>query len=208
MKLDKQYTIKYSDFISNFFYQQIAFYITTFLVKTKITPNNITILSLLTGILSAFSLYIGYLYLSIFLLNISFIFDCIDGQIARAKKLHSDFGMWLDNITDRVVENIILIAMSFVLIYNNFFLMGIVLLIFFNMYYAYISDMLIYSNTQGYKRLTKIEKILFAPIYFISRSMMIPMLSLFILYPLYMVWILIFLYLYGIIFRIYREVTK
>jgi len=208
MKLDKQNTIKYSDFISNYFYQQIAFYITTLLVKTKITPNNITILSLLTGLLSAFSLYMGYLYLAIFLLNISFIFDCIDGQIARVKKLHSEFGMWLDNITDRVVENIILIAMFFALLDNKVFTMGVVLLIFFNMYYAYISDMLIYSNTQGYKRLTTIEKILFSPIYFISRSMMIPMLSLFILYPTYMVWILVFLYLYGIVFRVYREVTK
>ncbi len=208
MKLDKQNTIKYSDFISNYFYQQIAFYITTLLVKTKITPNNITILSLLTGLLSAFSLYMGYLYLAIFLLNISFIFDCIDGQIARVKKLHSEFGMWLDNITDRVVENIILIGMFFALLDNKVFTIGVVLLIFFNMYYAYISDMLIYSNTQGYKRLTTIEKILFSPIYFISRSMMIPMLSLFILYPTYMVWILVFLYLYGIVFRVYREVTK
>ncbi len=208
MNINKRDTIKYSDFISNYFYQQIAFYITTLLVKTKITPNSVTYLSLFIGVLSAFSIYIGHLYLSVFLLNISFILDCVDGQIARAKQLQSEFGMWLDNISDRVVENIILIAMFFTLSDNNFFVVGIVLLIFLNMYYAYISDMLIYAKKQGYKKLTYKEKILFSPIYFISRSMMIPMLSLFILYPIYMVWILIFLYLYGIIFRLYREVTK
>lgn len=208
MTINKRDTIKYSDFISNYFYQQIAFYITTLLVKTKVTPNSVTYLSLLIGVLSAFSIYIGHLYLSVFLLNISFILDCVDGQIARAKQLQSEFGMWLDNISDRVVENIILIGMFFIQSDNNIFVVGIVLLIFLNMYYAYISDMLIYAKKQGYKKLTYKEKILFSPIYFISRSMMIPMLSLFILYPIHMVWILIFLYLYGIVFRLYREVTK
>ena len=207
-KLEKQNIIKYTDFISNYFYQQIAFYLTLVLVKTKITPNSITVISLILGIFSGVLIYFNHIYLSIFFLNMSFIFDCIDGQLARAKSLHSDFGMWLDNISDRVGENSIFIAMLMKFMDDRVFIVEIVFVIFINMYYAYMSDMLIYAKRQGYKKLTLNEKILFFPLYFISRSMMIPVLTIFILFPKIMAPIIILLYIYGIVFRIYREVTK
>jgi len=207
MKITRKETIKYTDFISNYFYQQLAFLVTSFLIKTKITPNIVTIISLIFGLLSAISIYMHFTVLAILFLNISFILDCVDGQIARVKKLESNFGMWLDNISDRVVENSIVLAIALTYIDNQTVLIGAIFLLFFNTQYAYMSDMVIYQNISKYRKLTTKEKIIFSPIYFISRSMIIPMLSLLIFSPLYFVWVINALYIYGILYRIYREIN-
>jgi len=207
MKITRKETIKYTDFISNYFYQQLAFLVTSFLIKTKITPNIVTIISLIFGLLSAISIYMHFTVLAILFLNISFILDCVDGQIARVKKLESNFGMWLDNISDRVVENSIVLAIALTYIDNQTVLIGAIFLLFFNTQYAYMSDMVIYQNISKYRKLTTKEKIIFSPIYFISRSMIIPMLSLLIFSPLYFVWVINALYAYGILYRIYREIN-
>jgi archaetidylinositol phosphate synthase len=206
MEFNRKNIIKYSDFISNYFYQQIAFLITSFLVKTKITPNLVTIISLLLGIISAIFVYYQYFILGVFFLNFSFILDCVDGQLARAKKLESDFGTWLDNISDRVVENVIILSLAYLYIDDKYLLSGIIFLLFINMLYAYMSDMVLYQGKK-YRPLTKIEKIIFSPIYFISRSMIIPLLSLLIIYPSIFIWIINILYVYGVIFKIYGELN-
>jgi phosphatidylglycerophosphate synthase len=204
-KLKKEEIIKYSDFISNYFYQQIAFFLTQRLYTTKITPNQITFISLLLGLSSAIETYFGHKIAAIVLLNLSFILDCVDGQLARAKNKSSSFGMWLDNISDRVVENSILLAL--VLQSEKIeFIKAVTFLIFLNMFYAYMSDIAIYQNIR-YRKLNFYEKIIFSPLYFISRSMIIPMLSILILFPMEVVWLLLIFYVIGIIFRLYREIN-
>jgi phosphatidylglycerophosphate synthase len=207
MKIIRKETIKYTDFISNYFYQQIAFLITSFLMKTKITPNIVTLISLIFGLLSAFFVFKHSIVLSIVFLNISFILDCVDGQLARVKRLESDFGMWLDNISDRIVENAIVLSIALAYLHDKMILIGSLFLLFLNMQYAYMSDMVIYQNNSEYRKLTTKEKIIFSPIYFISRSMIIPMLSLLILFPGFFVWVINILYVYGIVFRVYREMN-
>jgi phosphatidylglycerophosphate synthase len=205
MSLSKNKIIKYTDFISNYFYQQIAYSITKKLVYSSITPNMITIVSLILGIFSGIVLYFNLKFLAILLLNISFILDCVDGQLARAKKLQSDFGMWLDNISDRIVENSIILSVLISHLSNNSIVISAALLLVLNMQYSYMSDMIIYRNNSTYKSLSRMEKLFFSPIYFISRSMIIPMLSLLICFPLHFSLLINILYAYGILFRIYRE---
>jgi len=205
MILKKEKIIKYSDLISNYFYQQIAYFVTKKLIFSNTTPNMVTIVSLILGIFSGVSLYFNFKLSAIFLLNISFILDCVDGQLARAKKLQSDFGMWLDNISDRIVENSIILALLLSHLSNNAIVISTALLLLLNMQYSYMSDMLIYQNTSRYKSLSFNEKLFFSPVYFISRSMIIPMLSLLIFFPLYISLVINILYLYGILFRVYRE---
>ena len=204
--MTKRNIIKYSDFISNYFYQQIAFLITKYLLKTKITPNQITILSLVLGIISGLFIILNNKVLAILFLNLSFIFDCVDGQLARVKNMQSRFGSWIDNVSDRVVENIIYISFLFILD-NILFLKKISILIFLNFMYSYMNDLSIYLKLSS-KKLSIYEKLLFSPIYFISRSMLIPLLSLFIVFPYVMINILIFLYLVGNVFLIYKGIKK
>jgi phosphatidylglycerophosphate synthase len=131
-KLERKSVIKYSDFISNYFYQQIAFFLTKYIYKTNVTPNQITLLSLFMGLLSALFIYKNHTVLGVIFLNISFILDCLDGQIARVKNMQSDFGMWLDNISDRIVENVVVIAIIFGNFTSNIIYGGVILL-FLNM---------------------------------------------------------------------------
>ena len=205
-KTSKKDVIKYSDFISNYFYQQIAYFITMFLLRTKFTPNQVTIVSLGLGIASAVSVFLNHQIIAIILLNISFILDCVDGQLARAKQLFSPIGTWLDNISDRIVENSIVIAVTF-LLEDKYIWSDAILLVFANMFYTYVQDISLLNKIK-YRPLFLYEKIIFSPIYFISRSMLIPMLSLLILFPVIAIKILLFLYSVGIIFRIYREITN
>lgn len=70
---------------------------------TRFTPNQITIMSFILGILSAYFFIHGkwpYLVIGAFLFELSYIVDCIDGRIARLKRLESKFGAFLDTMVD------------------------------------------------------------------------------------------------------------
>jgi len=196
----KNNVIKYTDVLAYYFYQPLAALITYKLRKTNITPNQITIISLIFGIIGGMSIYFDYKLMAVIILNISFILDCVDGQLARLKNMQSFFGMWLDNISDRIVEGVVYIALS--INFENCKLICVTL--FLSMLYSYMSDLIIYQN-RNYKQLSFLEKIFFAPVYLLNRSFIIVFLSL-LIYFHSIIYFLVFLYIYGIIFRVYREV--
>lgn len=72
-----------------------------------ITPNHLTLVSLLLGILASYYFFIHDTKAMIFgaiLIQISFIFDCMDGQLARYSNSSSNLGAWLDRVSDRVKD--------------------------------------------------------------------------------------------------------
>lgn len=88
------------------------------LFKNKISANQLTIIGLIIGLVSAFFIFLSriiqdyflLLYLSsIMLMIISFIFDTFDGPIARSEGA-TEFGGVLDIFCDRFVEISIIIA--------------------------------------------------------------------------------------------------
>jgi len=194
----KEY-IKYTDFLAFYFHQRVAYLLLIQIKDTKITPNQVTLLALIFGLFSAFSIIIGEDLLAVILLQLSFVLDCLDGQLARYKKMSSNLGMWLDNLVDRVVENSIVIALSF---HFNIINIGIYL-VFINMFFSYISDLEIYQNVQ-YKKLTQLQKLIFSPIYLLHRSFVTLLLSISIFLPEILL-MLVIIYIYGIIFKIYRK---
>ena len=78
-----------------------------FLLKTPITPNQVTLLSLACGVLSGFLFSKGE-YLSSLggaaLYQTACVLDNCDGEIARAKNLGSVLGGWLDVIADVLTD--------------------------------------------------------------------------------------------------------
>ena len=207
MTVDKS-IIKYTDMFAYYVYQPIAFFILKRIVKSKITPNQVTVASLIFGIFSAYMIFNQMYILGIVFLNISFVLDCLDGQLARAKNMQSIFGLWLDNVFDRIVENVVIIAIIFVNIENMSVVMVGIFLMFFNLLYSYMSDIVIYRemhSKHNYRRLTIIEKALFSPIYFLNRSFMIGFLSLAIFFPFKVFVLLNGFYFFGIVFHFYRE---
>ena len=81
--------------------------LTRLFLRTPLTPNQITILSFLTGLLGAscflFGSYGGSV-LGALLLQFSTVLDCVDGEVARVKMLESPLGEWLDITLDTVVH--------------------------------------------------------------------------------------------------------
>ncbi|HNY97564.1 MAG TPA: CDP-alcohol phosphatidyltransferase family protein [Candidatus Pacearchaeota archaeon] len=81
--------------------------------KLPLTPNQVTVISIFFALASAYYLYIGDILMGLIMLIISGYLDLVDGAIARAKGLASKTGAYIDTITDRYVEIILLIGMSF-----------------------------------------------------------------------------------------------
>ena len=104
-----------------------------FFKKLGFTPNWITTLSLIFGLLAVYCLYKGYLWLFAILYFISYFFDNMDGNYARKYNMTSKIGDYYDHIKDIVVVLVLL----FVLIRKNkcsnkvWIVSGIILGIFF-----------------------------------------------------------------------------
>jgi phosphatidylglycerophosphate synthase len=67
----------------------------------------VTIASILSGFLCGLCYAFGWFLSGSILLFISHILDCTDGNLARAKKMFSPFGKWLDMVGDRISEILI-----------------------------------------------------------------------------------------------------
>ncbi len=96
------------DSIVEHFYRRISIKITKYVAKTSLTPNNISFLALLSALTAAYLLsfnnFVYFIILGIFLVQLSIILDCVDGEIARLKNLKSEFGAWFDGIASKIGE--------------------------------------------------------------------------------------------------------
>lgn len=99
--------------------KKVSFFVTQFLVRTPITPNQITFLTFLIGLagcLFLLSSQYAHRILGAFLIQLNSILDGSDGEVARLKVKRSKLGAWLDTISDDVLNNFM-----FVCLYLGFF---------------------------------------------------------------------------------------
>lgn len=80
--------------------------------RTGISPNQITLTGFLLSILTAYVLSQTLWFYGGLLLLLSSGFDVLDGAIARAYKKTSDFGNYIDAVTDKYSEGLILIGVG------------------------------------------------------------------------------------------------
>jgi len=76
---------------------------TRLLLRTPLTPNQITVLAGLASLLGALCFFPGGYYgplLGALLFQFSAVLDCCDGEIARCKMMESPLGDWLDIVCD------------------------------------------------------------------------------------------------------------
>ena len=83
-----------------------------FLLKLKLTPNNVTILALLLGIATSIFLYFDMQIIAVILLWVSGYLDAVDGAMARRSNSSSSFGTLLDIVLDRIVEVSIVLVLG------------------------------------------------------------------------------------------------
>ena len=83
-----------------------------FLLKLKLTPNNVTILALLLGVSTSIFLYFDMQIIAVTLLWVSGYLDAVDGAMARRSNSSSSFGTLLDIVSDRIVEVSIVLVLG------------------------------------------------------------------------------------------------
>ena len=102
--------------ISRILNRPISNKISELLLKTKITPNQISLISFILGLFGALFFYIGdYFYLVIggLLVHSSSIIDGCDGEVARLKLIESKYGGWFDAVLDRYADAIIIFGLVY-----------------------------------------------------------------------------------------------
>ena len=114
--------------------------------RTSITPNQVSIFSFfLIAIAACYLAQISHFFQAIgaLFLLLGYLFDCLDGDLARLKQLKSPFGAMLDPILDRCGEMLIIVAAAV----NGWqqhsepkWLLGGMLLISLSQLYFYITD--------------------------------------------------------------------
>lgn len=87
--------------------------ITTCLAGTKITPVTISVIAFLMGLVAAFLLALGeykFLLIGGILVFFTYVFDNVDGEIARLKGMVSNKGGWLDTLLDKIVQGVLFLG--------------------------------------------------------------------------------------------------
>ncbi|MHC4267394.1 MAG: CDP-alcohol phosphatidyltransferase family protein [Planctomycetota bacterium] len=123
-KKSDQPVISHSDspIIDRYIIRKISGFISGLLVKTPVTPNQVTIVSLVIGIVAAVFFSHGAHTCTIIasvLYYISTVLDQCDGEVARFKRMESDFGRIFDIIVDSIVNASIVIGITFAIYKTN-----------------------------------------------------------------------------------------
>jgi CTP:molybdopterin cytidylyltransferase MocA len=100
--------VKGSDgFFTTFFVSPYSKFIARWAARRGFTPNQVTTVSVLIGLVAAIAFATGErwgLIAGAILLQLSFTTDCVDGQLARYTRTFSKLGAWLDSVFDRTKE--------------------------------------------------------------------------------------------------------
>ena len=140
-------------FIDKYFNRKISTVITSVLLKTPLSANQVTILNTFIGLFAAFFFTKGgyyYVLVGALIYQLNTIIDHCDGEIARAKNQSSRFGFLLDLLTDGIIAGAIMVCIGLGLSYslNNhlYFLLGIIAGMG-----AFVSSMLMFYNAKQIK---------------------------------------------------------
>ncbi len=114
-ELIKSHRYSYTQFMDIWFNSFLSAPISSFLVKTPATPNQVTLFGLVIGLMAGwcFSLgnHFGEIVGALFLVATA-VWDCCDGEVARLKFMESDFGETLDTACDNIINVFIFTGMG------------------------------------------------------------------------------------------------
>jgi CDP-diacylglycerol--glycerol-3-phosphate 3-phosphatidyltransferase len=77
-----------------------------FIARSRISPNAVTLLGLVIQVGAAMLILDGALLAAGFVAIAAAIFDVLDGAVAKAKGITSNFGAFLDSTTDRLADSL------------------------------------------------------------------------------------------------------
>ena len=98
---------EFEGFVDRFFNRKVSRWFTRIFLAAGLSPNAITILATLIGLVAAAGFGVGTYSAGIIaalLFQLAAIIDCCDGEVARLTFTESPFGAWLDIVMDNVVH--------------------------------------------------------------------------------------------------------
>ncbi len=105
-KAEDKWAFRYFQ-VNKYLNRPLASLIVRAVYRTRVTPNQLTYLAFLLGLVGAYFFFKGTPSAFIvggILAQVSSIVDCADGMLARARDQRSEFGAYLDLFFDRVNE--------------------------------------------------------------------------------------------------------
>lgn len=109
-------------FFTTFFVSTYSRYIARWAAQRGLTPNQVTSVSMLLGLFAAIAFATGRtagMIAGAILLQIAFMADCVDGQLARYTRQFSKLGAWLDSVFDRGKEYVVYAGLAFGAVVNG-----------------------------------------------------------------------------------------
>jgi phosphatidylglycerophosphate synthase len=94
------------------FQHRILSPVTAVLVRIGVRPLHLNVLALAFGLLCAIFVAQGGLRTAAAMLALSTLADGLDGDLARSLQLDSDFGAFVDSVSDRYVDLAVLLAVA------------------------------------------------------------------------------------------------
>jgi len=86
--------------------------VTPWLARTPLSANQITALSLVSGLSAAWAAAENRAVVAALLLVVTYILDNCDGEIARLKKQSSAFGRFFDSFVDWIVHAVLFVGLG------------------------------------------------------------------------------------------------
>ena len=102
----------YDGLVSKHINRRISRPIARVLSHTPITPNQVSFVSLGVALSSFFLFVYDFHIIAALMAQASSIVDGVDGDLARAKKMTSAFGGFMDSILDRYADALIILGLA------------------------------------------------------------------------------------------------
>ena len=99
--------------VDRYLYRPLGRCLSKILVRGPFSPNQVSIVSTVIGILSGWFFARGYFISGALLLQLSASIDCVDGDLARALYKESGLGKWLDLMGDQFVHVAVFAGIGF-----------------------------------------------------------------------------------------------
>lgn len=97
------------------FVTQVSPFLTFVFAKTPISANQVSFIMLLCGICSGICFVLEQMILGVILMQVWYILDCVDGEIARYKNQCSITGLYYDHLIHYLNHPIFFITISYAL---------------------------------------------------------------------------------------------
>jgi phosphatidylglycerophosphate synthase len=98
---------EFEGFVDRYFNRKLSRWFTRLFLAVGLSPNSITILATLVGLVSAAGFGMGTYTAGVVaavLFQLAAVIDCCDGEVARLTFTESPFGAWLDIAMDNIVH--------------------------------------------------------------------------------------------------------